>query len=109
MKFCLLWEEGAMRMAFVVATLLLAGCVMSARMVSTTDSMGGVQKGPRGGIVAYYTKGGFTETRRKDAAEKMEAYCAPHLYRVLESSEQFVYGVSGAQTRMYVRFECVEG
>lgn len=116
------WMIPMLCTAIVLLSMLVAGCAGGryARMVETSETFGGVQSGPRGGLVEYvewtnYKYGyaalfrGTAEDRHQDALSKMEAYCAPHPYKVLRTQRRTEYGSKGSRYRyVTVQFVCVE-
>jgi hypothetical protein len=103
--------------ALLVLGLASSGC--SASIVVSSDTLGGVQEGPRWGIVKYLNQGADSviEARASNAREKMAQYCSPLNYKVTATSEKdssmFLLlegsGGGGTTSYLYIRFECVNG
>ena len=107
--------------SLAVVVVVLSGC--SASIVTTSDEVGGVQEGPRWGIVKYPDQGPefLVNARKADARKKMAAYCASLPYRVLSVKEIREGSIPPADQRAwrriedttvasfaYLMFECVE-
>ena len=107
--------------SLAVVVVVLSGC--SASIVTTSDAVGGVQEGPRWGIVKYPDQGPefLVNARKADARKKMAAYCASLPYRVFSVKEIREGSIPPAEQRQwrsiegtvgsyaYLMFECVEG
>ena len=108
--------------SLAVVVVVLSGC--SASIVTTSDEVGGVQEGPRWGIVKYPDQGPefLVNARKADARKKMAAYCASLPYRVFSVKEIREGSIPPADQRhlflltegtvgsyAYLMFECVEG
>ena len=99
-----------------IITILLSGC--SASIVASSDTLGGVQEGPKWGIVKYLNQGAdaVISERQKDARKIMEKFCNPNNYKVVGLNEKdkstfFDYdgtGGGGGSSYVYIKFECVE-
>ncbi len=101
----------------VIPTLtLLMAC--GATMVTGSSDLGGIQDGPKWGVVRYLNQGiqSVVDARKADARRQMADYCRPTQYRVTETNEKDkweVYisegwGGGGSMSYMYIRFECVD-
>lgn len=104
----------------MICLIFLGGC--SASMITSSDSLGGVQAGPRWGIVKYLNQGddGVIKSRQDSARKLMERFCNPLNYRVVQIGQQsdfFAYlggsgagfgGAAGTFNYLYIKFECVD-
>ena len=84
---------------------LVFGSFGCARMVETSDELGGVQTGNRWGIIRYPKLG------KDDAIKKMTDYCAPLSYKIstVDNRSQLVshQGQLVRSSQNVTRFECV--
>jgi hypothetical protein len=73
------------------SVILLSGCtsLFPAQMVQTSDDAGG-QVSKRWGVVSFINQGwpGAVEARKKQAREKMQAYCGSANYNVVDASDR---------------------
>ena len=94
-----------------VALILLVGGCATASLVATSGQLGGVQDGPRWGVVKYRSSGIAAERSREKARGIMSRYCAPGRYRVVAVNEGLgdpvvFQGVQYPTNAVRVRFEC---
>jgi hypothetical protein len=108
----------ASRFALGILSVGVVATSCSASIVTSSDKLGGVQDGPRWGIVKYLNQGAdaVIDARAADARKQMQKFCAPIQYRVTATSERdssfFLLlegtGGGGSSSYLYIRFECVE-
>jgi len=84
----------------------------TASMVISSGDLGGIQDGPKWGVVKYLNQGADSviNARKADARKKMRDYCYPDNYRVVQTStkdEWMTYqGSGGSFGYLYIKFEC---
>ena len=103
---------------FMLAVLIVVtGCQTGATLISTSEGLGGIQKGPKWGVVQYPiypNHPNLANESMENARHQMENFCVPQNYRVVNqqmrsNTESTFYQGSGGSYKkqvMFVRFEC---
>ena len=106
-------RRGRMKWILVAIIFLLVGCSSSVNIVASSESLGGIQKEPKWGVVRYI---GRSKGQQRLARNKMVKYCQPRPYKIVKIEKK-----EGSRTTMnpfllfkreagyiYLRFECVD-
>ena len=109
-------KKPSLVLLLVFLMLGLSGC--SADLVTSSDDLGGVQSGPKWGIVKYLNGGAdfVINIRKNSARDIMTKTCNPMKYKVIDFNSNTttsfaVYngsGGGGSSEYIYIKFECVE-
>ncbi len=99
-------------MMFTLGIIALGGCA-TATLVTSSGDLGGVQEGPRWGVVKYLNNGAdaVIKERKADARRIMREFCAPDNYKVVSLGENSTWatykGSGGSFNYLHAKFECV--
>ena len=108
-------------LTIIIILIGVLGCAGgSATLIESSDDLKSFNKGPRWGIVEVRTDIQY-ETQKKAADKKMENYCAPQRYKIVETNVAYkqvpkwtwtgTHMIStGDQTQRweYIKFICVD-
>ncbi len=102
---------GKRTMILIFVPIIFISCT-TASMVTSSGDLGGIQDGPRWGVVKYLNQGAdfVINDRKADARKKMRDFCYPDNYRVVQTSTQNEWmtyqGSGGSFGYLYIKFEC---
>lgn len=106
-------KTSIIKLSMLMGLLILCGCT-TATLVTSSGDLGGVQSGPRWGIVKYLNQGAdqVIDARKKDARRIMTEFCMPFRYKVVETGNQSSWaafqGSGGSMDYLHIKFICVD-